>query len=243
MKATQQRVAGWVPFLVFGAWAGAFVYLLTSFRYMAFLRPEFGLLLAAALIIALGFSAACLPKRGGGEMSGSVLMRRMVLLLPVLYLILIPHETLKSNSFKTRFVGVSGLGAARGADGADYPALSDPVGSGERDQTILSLYREAEHFQGRRVAFTGMVLRDETLKPYFGGRSVAVYRFLISCCVADAMPLAISVDEELVAGLANDKWVRVEGIFRVVVVDGNPVPLIEDGSVTPIDKPGFPYLL
>lgn len=242
MKNVQQKAAGWVSSLVFGAWAGALVYLLTSFRYMAFLRPEFGLLLVLALIISLGFATACMPKRGAGEISYSVLMRRMVLLLPVLFLLLIPHDTLKSYSFKTRFVGVSGLGAAREENAASFPPLPEAGESGEREQTILTLYREADHFQGRQVAFTGMVLRDETLKPYFGGRDTAVYRFLISCCIADAMPLAISVDEDLVAGLADDQWVRVEGVFRVVVMDGRPVPLIEDGSVSPIAAPGFPYL-
>jgi uncharacterized repeat protein (TIGR03943 family) len=166
----------------------------------------------------------------------------MVLLLPILFLIMIPHDTLKSHSFKTRFVGVSGLESAGEENDAYLPSPPGTGKSGEREQTILTLYLEADHYQGRRVAFTGMVLRDETLKPYFGGRDTAVYRFLISCCVADARPLAISVNDDLVAGLANDQWVRVEGVFRVVVMDGHPVPLIEGGSVTPIDKPGFPYL-
>ncbi len=69
-------------------------------------------------------------------------------------------------------------------------------------------------YHGHRVIFTGMVLRDEQLKQYY---DTAVYRFMINCCAADALPLAIAVDSDQAGAFANDQWVQVDGIFWIML--------------------------
>jgi putative membrane protein len=97
-------------------------------------------------------------------------------------------------------------------------------------------------FDGRRVVFTGMMLHDEQLKKDFGGRENIVYRFLINCCAADALPLAVAVDSDRARKMANDQWVRVEGIFHLCQIEGDAVPVVEDAAVQPVEAPKFPYL-
>ena len=45
-------------------------------------------------------------------------------------------------------------------------AVSAPIS----EQTILELYRNPKLYQGRQVAFIGMILQDEQLKQHFGDR-------------------------------------------------------------------------
>lgn len=85
-------------------------------------------------------------------------------------------------------------------------------------------------------------MRDEALKAYFDGRDTAVYRFPITCCAADALPLAVAVDPEQVAGLEVDAWISVQGTFRLRQTDGETVPVIEDARVELIAAPSQPYL-
>lgn len=111
-----------------------------------------------------------------------------------------------------------------------------------QEQSILEIFLSPELYQGQRVLFTGMILRDEQLKTYFGGRDTAVFRFLINCCAADALPLAIAIESEKMNGFSNDQWVQVEGIFEVLHIDGRPVSLVKEVSMKPVAPPLFPYL-
>jgi uncharacterized repeat protein (TIGR03943 family) len=90
--------------------------------------------------------------------------------------------------------------------------------------------------------FTGMIMRDEALKEYFDGRDTVVFRFMITCCAADALPLPIAVDSERSVGFDKDQWVRVTGTFSLLRVGDNPVPLVVDAAIEPIEAPAVPYL-
>jgi uncharacterized membrane protein YcgQ (UPF0703/DUF1980 family) len=87
-----------------------------------------------------------------------------------------------------------------------------------------------------------MILRDEELKPHFGGRDTAVYRFLMTCCAADALPLAIALDSDQTDAFANDQWVEVDGIFNLQQTNNTPFPIISRPRIKRIDAPAFPYL-
>ena len=108
--------------------------------------------------------------------------------------------------------------------------------------TILDLMLNPEPYDGQRVAFTGMMLHDEALKKYFDGHDTAVYRFLINCCAADALPLAVAVDSDQAKDVATDQWVRVEGGFHLRRMGDDAIPMVEDAIVVPVDAPKKPYL-
>jgi uncharacterized membrane protein YcgQ (UPF0703/DUF1980 family) len=87
-----------------------------------------------------------------------------------------------------------------------------------------------------------MILRDESLKPHFGGRDTAVFRFMINCCAADALPLAIGIDSDHSKTYAENQWVLVEGVFDLCREDAPPVPFLGEVEIRPIEAPKAPYL-
>jgi uncharacterized repeat protein (TIGR03943 family) len=84
---------------------------------------------------------------------------------------------------------------------------------------------------GEKVSLVGFVTRDEHSPE--GG--FTLNRFLITCCVADAILLRIPVAGGD-AALADDDWVEVTGTLK-----GNEV-VATDGEVLEIEQPDKPYL-
>jgi uncharacterized repeat protein (TIGR03943 family) len=247
----------WLHPIVFGAWAFALLNLLFTRRYTAFLRPEFDLLLALALVIAVRFTLSAITTDRTTETDFSDILRALVLLVPLLYLMIMPDAMLGSNAFKNRFIGptnitmdrqdqswLSSLGPEE-APGSQSPP--DEGGSGMQasphERTILELFLKPKLYHGHRVIFTGMIQCDEQLKQYYGDRDTAVYHFMINCCAADALPLAIAVDSDQAGAFANDQWVQVDGIFYLRQINGKPVPFVEKSVIKPIESPNVPYLI
>jgi len=183
-------------------------------------------------------------------------LRALVLLIPVLYTIVIPDSMLSSQAFKKRFIGTHNQAITRQGPSTLFSQEDEnksnpasPSGEFEGSQsetplelTILDIFRNPDLFKGKRVVVTGMIVHDEQFKQYFGGRDAAVYRFLINCCAADALPLAIALESDEAAAFANDQWVQVDGIFDLQQIDGKPVPLFSKTLIKPIEAPAVPYL-
>lgn len=252
MRSTEERFREWLPTLVFGLWTIALILLLISQRYTAFLRPSFGVLLAVAHFIALGFMLASLVNERTAERGVSPVLRSVVLVVPLLYLVIAPDAEMGGRAFRSRFVGPPPLSVNRDhrfgefyeeeANRSITPLMGD-IQSAEL--TILDILRDPERYRGRPVAFTGMILRDEKLKEYFAGRDTAAYRFLMTCCAADAMPVAIALDMAASpdkVDFGEDQWVRVEGVFQVLPGGKTPVPVVETATITPVDAPAIPFM-
>ncbi len=256
MKSPEQALKRWLHPAVFAVWTGFLLHILATQRYVAFLRPEFGMLLAVAHFIAMGFMIAAMVRPEATDIDLSAMLRATVLLVPVLYAVAMPDTMLGNQAFKKRFVG-TGNGAmerqappmlsSRAAE--NNPDFASTPGEIEKSReemlqepTILDIFRNPDSFIGRRVVVTGMILRDEQLKPHFGGRDLAVYRFLITCCAADALPLAIALDSDQADDFANDQWVRVDGTFDLRQINGKPVPIFSNPRIEPVEAPKAPYL-
>jgi uncharacterized repeat protein (TIGR03943 family) len=214
------------------------------------------LLLVPAVFIAMGFMIAAMAGNRTTEVDLSSALRAAVLLLPLVYLVGLPDAMLGGLDFKNRFVGTGGIASANRESsgegfpwegrkiGADPPSVENdpPMSETSGECSIADLYRSPERYIDQHVVFTGMIMRDEALKSYFGGKDTAVYRFLITCCAADALPLAVAVDAERSKGFESDQWVRVAGIFSLHRMDGKPVPQVINAAIEPIEPPAIPYL-
>jgi len=256
MKSPDEHLKRWLHPAVFAIWTGFLIYLLASQRYVAYLRPEFGLLLAVAHFIAMGFMLAAMIRPKTTEIDLPAIFRALVLLIPVFYSMAIPDTMLGNQAFKKRFIGTPNgvlnsqtppmLSSQGSGKNSEVPAPPKALeGNGEErplERTILQIFLSPKIYKDQRVIVTGMILHDDELKQHFGGMDTAVYRFLINCCAADALPLAIALDSDQADAFATDQWVQVDGVFDVQQINGKPVPMISKAQIKRVEAPAVPYL-
>jgi uncharacterized repeat protein (TIGR03943 family) len=257
MRSPEYHFQRWLDPLVFAIWTIFLIYLLISQRYIAFLRPEFGVLLTLAHFIAMAFMLTAMVRSKKSGIDTSAVLRSMVLLVPVLYSLIMSDAMLGNQAFKKRFTGNSSgsigkqqeesLKSSQGAQSRpDRWSPDQTINSMQPDGplklTILQLMLNPKLFIGQRVIVTGMIMRDAELKPHFGGLDTAIYRFMVSCCAADALPLAIALDADPSAVFAQDQWVQVEGIFKLQQMDGKPYPVVSKPQIRLVEAPSIPYL-
>lgn len=251
MKSLKKYFNSWLYPLVFVIWTGYLVYLLASQRYIVYLRPEFGVLLAVAHFVALGFMIAAIDRPKTKDMNISAVFRALVLLVPIMYSIAVPDAMLGNHAFKKRFIGINNSEICSQLTCSvpleDPPANSDLSRQSGQDNmlqepTILQLFLNPYFYKGQRVVVTGMILQDKQLKSQLGGNHTAIYRFLVNCCAADAVPLTIALNSAPATNVSADQWVKVDGIFDLQEINGEIVPQILTPQVQLIEAPAVPYL-
>jgi putative membrane protein len=155
--------------------------------------------------------------------------------LPLLLGILVPPQPLGAYAVGVPEVNTDGVGL--GSD-QDTPIRT----TGERN--ILDWLRafaaadDPAAFDGQKAIVVGFVYRDET----FAADQFMVSRFIVSCCVADAIALGLVVSWPDSVALPLDTWVEVRGRFRQGRLDGTSKPILIADSVTPTTTPDQPYL-
>ena len=220
-----------LPAIIYLTWLAAYYWLLEAGRYKAFLQPKLWPLLILALILLLSFIAALISqfsRKSGRVLKFEQWLQAAILFVPVLFLWAIYGQSLGSHALSKRTLdtdqpfSISEIRPQRSSPATDGKTLS-----------LLEIIKNAEQFNGKRVATEGMVYR--------GGHSdrnrFRLFRFVIICCAADALPLVIFVKSKIAEKFDNDVWVRVEGIFKLETVKGRQISSIAADSVRPIPAP------
>jgi len=220
-----------LPAIIYITWLAAYYWLLEAGHYKAFIQPKLWPLLILALILLLSYIAALISHFAGE--SGGVLkfegwLQAAILLVPVVFLWTIYGQSLGSHALAKRALDTNQPFPMAGIS----PQISSPA-TDDNPSSLLKLMINAEHFNGKRVAVEGMVYR--------GGPSdrsrFRLFRFVVVCCAADALPLVVLVNSKIPEKFNNDDWVRVEGTFGFETVNGRQVASIAADSVRPIQAP------
>jgi uncharacterized repeat protein (TIGR03943 family) len=222
------------PAATFLLWAGTLAWLLLTGRYQTFLRPGFWVLLLWALGISLLLGAAVLIFRGllNTVSRGAVLWVRLgVAIVPLIYVFAAQDVLLRSHALKNRFFEPRYM---------ERFARANPqrVETENPSLTLLELLQGFQVYEGKRITTEGMVHRDDVVPT----GHFLVFRFLIVCCAADALPAGALVSYKEADSFEQDSWVRVEGVLGLKRVGDLLFPLIQADRITAIDPPRNPYL-
>jgi|GEM_PF-1447784 len=229
--------------LLFGAWFYALIGLLPQ-GYQTFLRPEFGGLLAVGLLALIGFLFSEMGQFGHDRPFGlNEAIRLLILTVPLAYLPIARTASLDSNAFQRRWTGLSASPDEKTLmstnTALDISALNTER---VREVTLADLCRMPRAYKNRRLAVVGMIHRAPDIKKRFGDNACVLFRFVVTCCAADAMPAAILLIGEVPADWPNDTWIRAEGQFALRDDQGKPMPTLELSKATRTAKPRRPYL-
>lgn len=165
-----------------------------------------------------------------------------VLALPVAFG-LAPEQPLGSAALGNREVAVASLPPtalqSTPAGRATRSAAAEALGRSMLEWLVeFHVADDPDRFAGQEARITGFVSRDSALRP----DQVRLSRFLLSCCVADAMPIAIVAEAAELALVPDDQWLTVRGRFTVAEIGGERMPILVAADVEPIEPPPVPYL-
>lgn len=228
---------------VLAAWAVFFAWLVSfgQSTLARLLHPQLWWLVASGTVILLLFLAVNLTRKPASSQKRVALRWQwpslVILLVPLLYWVPVHEARLNADTFLQR--------SLRTADGLLIPGFIEQSVNGEKwenetssEVSLTGLYRSSDQYLGEVVEVVCRVLHDPQLPEDF----LVCYRFRITCCAADALPVFILIDPKEDSGLANDSWVRARGRLTLYARLGFTIPLITDATLTTTSEPAFPYL-
>ncbi len=109
--------------------------------------------------------------------------------------------------------------------------------------TLLTLFMKPGEYDGKNISLVGMLAKDDPqVEKILGVKRPIMFRFLINCCAADAVPLAMVLDGDDAGLLKNDDWIEASGVFRIRDAGGQKLPVLENAAIRPAKQPEHPYL-
>ena len=216
------------------AWAALFWWLLLSGRSFLYLSDRTDWVVPmGAIILTIAVAGRLRSARGPRPepLKRSDAWRLGAIVLPVVATVALPPASLGSYATSRRSTFVSSGYTSSAADiESGELTLVDVAGAIRSEDAMKALVKRA----GSEVSFVGFVTRDAGMP----ADEFMLSRFLVSCCVADALSIQVRIVGAPPGELAEDDWVRVTGAMyplgREVIVDAS--------DVVPVDRPQRPYL-
>jgi uncharacterized repeat protein (TIGR03943 family) len=233
------RPRRWSPVRVLSAtalasWAGLFWFLILSDRTSLYLSsrtswvvPMGAIVLTFAALGRLFFARVKHPE----PLTRRETLGLGLIIFPVVTVLALPPASLGSYAASRRSSLTSGSFVSSAEDIASGElSLVDVSGATRSREAMRALVTRA----AEQVSFTGFVTRDSTTPP----NEFVLTRFLISCCVADALSADVRIVGATPGKFKEDEWVRVEGAMyplgREVIVDAT--------DIVGVPRPKRPYL-
>ncbi len=216
------------------AWAVLFWFLMASERTFLYLSSRTDWLVpvgAVLLTLATAGRAASLRSRAPEPLDTRNAITTGLIILPVVIVLALPPASLTSFAASRRSSFSSAGFTASVEDVAEGElSLGDVAGAMRSEESMKALIARA----GSEVDFTGFVTRESTTP----ADEFVLTRFLISCCVADALSVEVRVVGAPPGEFEEDEWVRVTGkiypLANEVIVDATDVEKVK--------RPKRPYL-
>ncbi len=226
-----KRISGPLVVLVF--WIGALGWLLYEDQYQLFLAPGFGFLIYISLGVCAVFCISLLAEPPGS--GKDPLIKGMILLLPIVFMGAAGDDTLGSFALSKRPVAtmVHKESDTRPVQGLEAKTAREPGKDETQEISIAWLVRNWDRYNGRQIRVEGLF--SKTIEGH--DHLAAVFRYFITCCVADAMPVGVFLASPPDIDIADNEWVRITGRVIMKQLDGYDIIFMETPKIEKTDKP------
>ncbi len=131
---------------------------------------------------------------------------------------------------------------ARQADEAVFSSDTITVTGDNYIKVLSEIENNSERHIGKKMILEGFIYRE----PGFAPDEFVIARMYMICCAADAQITGLMCKGSKSTSLADDQWVRVEGILEVQAykIDGEEslIPIIKISEVLPLATPENQYI-
>lgn len=213
-----------------GAWAALFWFLLVTGRSALYLssRTDWVIPMGAIVLTIATAGRLATARSGSPEPLGrSRAWGIGLIVLPVVAILALPPAALGSYAASRRQI-VGGNFASTGEIGEEV-SLAEVAGAMWSNEARRALFDRA----GSPVDFVGIVTHREGMP----ADEFYLTRFIVSCCVADALGVQVRV-VGAPPNLPEDQWVRVQGTIYPLKDD----VVVASTSVENVPRPDRPYL-
>jgi uncharacterized repeat protein (TIGR03943 family) len=219
--------------IVLAAWAATFWWLFVTDRSSLYLSSRTAWVIPlGAVLMTIAAAGRLLSARVADPdpMRVRDLAGIALLLIPVVVVAASPVTSLGTFAVDRRASFASAFVSSSEDISSGELSLADVAGATRVPELMNALVARA----GSQVSFVGFVDRDEGMP----ADEFMLTRFMISCCVADALTVQVRVTGAPPGEFEADDWVRVTGalypVEREVIVDAS--------RVVSVPRPNDPYL-
>jgi putative membrane protein len=243
--------------LIFTGWGLFFLDIILSGKILFYINRRFVLLVLLTAVVFIGLAEVVItaPKRQhqaeeessshahGAEIDTSIESRPpvgslFILALPLILGIIMPSRPLGSSVVSNRGINSNApLGKLQNS-------TTTAVGMASTQLSVLDWVSnfnsgsDPSIYIGQQANVTGFVYHDARMaKDQF-----LVGRFVVTCCVADALALGMVVTWPGAGQLPDNSWVLVKGPVSISNLGGQRLPGIDASQVSSISTPDQPYL-
>ncbi|THB78874.1 MAG: TIGR03943 family protein [Desulfobulbaceae bacterium] len=220
-------------------WAFFLVWLLTYGKgdLIRLIHPRLWWVLAlAAGVLFLFFISFIVPhKQSGGETKTLVeLPALLILLIPLLFFLNARDARLDGSAVQNRF----------NADESGFYSNNLPLfdlfdDTESSDMTFSKILREPQKYENQDVAVVCQSFVHEQLPE----NTAMCFRFMITCCAADAVPVFIFLSHQDSLKMENDRWIKVSGPLSVISNEGMEFASVGVEALEYVEEPAFPWAL
>jgi uncharacterized repeat protein (TIGR03943 family) len=144
-------------------------------------------------------------------------------------------------------------------DDGTRSANSQPANASQEDQSLLpknkagqvragvmdflyaaQLPEVRDQLENKPVEVLGQLMPAKANNPK--GNRYVIIRMIMTCCAADAQPIALPIEPQAKPELPEMAWVKVTGTAAFPVEGGQRKPVIRNATLEPIEPPEEPYL-
>lgn len=214
-----------------------FISLLAGGRAELYVHPRINpfITFASVIMIVIGIALLFDTKQRGLKVSKGILFY----IIPLVMAVVLPVQAADAS--------LAPDGIAPGSNTAGKVIPAGDAGTGGKivlDNKnyyiyLTSINYHLDDYEGREIELVSLVYRDDG---YYGDNRFVAFRYLMSCCAADMVPVSVLCFYEGMPSPENNSWVKITGTIGRTELDGSEIPCIVVKEITATEPPSPEYI-